>query len=193
MERTGPMMNSSIKIFLIRHASPNWDLKSIPYDIHPGPPLSARGEIEAGQAATFLQAHNVVKLYYSPFERSARTAQIIAAHNQIPAVEEKRLSEWRQADEIGEKVRERMSAVFGEIVKESAGVGPIGLVSHGGPINFLLLALGFDEQRLAEFRKKFDGFNPLPPAGIWVARAEPDANSWELNLVFVPPTDGDIV
>jgi len=193
MEKTDRIMNSSIKIFLVRHASPDWDLRSIPYDIHPGPPLSARGELEAEQAAVFLQAHSVVKLYYSPFERSARTAQIIAAHNQIPAVEEQRLSEWRQADEIGDKVKERMSAVFGEIVKESADVGPIGLVSHGGPINFLLLVLGFEEERLAEFRKRFDGFNPLPPAGIWAVRAEPGGDSWELDLVFVPPAEGDIV
>ncbi len=193
MEKTDRIMNSSIKIFLVRHASPQWDLKNIPYDIHPGPPLSARGEMEAAEAAAFLEWHNVVKLYYSPFERSTRTAQIIAAHNQIPAVEEKRLSEWRQVDEIGEKVKERMSAVFGEIVKESAAVGPIGLVSHGGPINFLLLVLGFEEERLAEFRKRFDGFNPLPPAGIWAAQWIPDANSWKLDLVFVPPTDGDVV
>ena len=186
------MMNSSSKIFLVRHASPNLDLKSIPYDIHPGPPLSARGEGEAEEAATFLQAHKVVKLYYSPFERSARTAQIIAAHNQIPSVEEKRLAEWRQADEIGDKVRERMSAVFGEITKESAGIGPIGLVSHGGPINFLLLVLGFDEHQLAEFRKRFDGHNPLPPAGIWAAQWIAEAETWDLNLVFVPSTNGDV-
>jgi len=185
-------MNSSTKIFLVRHASPNWDLKSIPYDIHPGPPLSARGEQEAEEAANYLEAQKVVKLYYSPFERSARTAQIIAARNRIPSVEEKRLTEWRQADEIGDKVKERMSAIFEEIVKEGAAMGPIGLVSHGGPINFLLLVLGFDADQLAAFRKRFDGHNPLPPAGIWSAERKADAATWDLNLVFIPSTNGDV-
>ena len=174
------------KIFLVRHASPDGGLKDIPYDIHPGPPLSPKGEREAEELAGFLQTQGVVKLYYSPFERSARTAQIIAACNRIPAVAEKRLAEWREADELGEAVRERMSLVFDDIASENAVIGPIALVSHGGPITFLLLALGMEEDQLAVFRKRFDGYNPLPPGGVWSAEWNADTKAWSLNLVYIP-------
>jgi broad specificity phosphatase PhoE len=174
------------KIYLVRHASPDGTLKNIPYDIHPGPPLSPKGEKEAEALAEFLKAQGVVKLYYSPFERSARTAQIISAHIGIPGAEEKRLAEWREVDEQGTKVAERMSLVFDDISKESARIGPIALVSHGGPIAFLLLALGIENEKLAEFRRKFDSTNPLPPAGVWGAEWNEQDKTWNLDLLFIP-------
>ena len=181
------------KIFLVRHASPDWNLRHIPYDIQPGPPLSLKGEQEAEALAAFLKAHGAVKLYYSPFERSARTAEIISINNRIPSMEEKRLREWRSVDERGEKVGERMSLLFEEISGESADIGPIALVSHGGPIAFLLLALGMEMDKLTEFKKKFDGSNPLPPAGVWSAEWNEDYKTWDLNLIFIPSTNGEVL
>src|SRR5262245_53920522 len=105
MEHKKRRMN---KIFLVRHASPDWDRKDIPYDIHPGPPLSTKGEREAEALADFLKGHGVEKVYYSPFERSAATAQIIAARNNIRATKEMRLAEWREVDERKESVSKRM-------------------------------------------------------------------------------------
>src|SRR6266498_3841398 len=128
------------KIYLVRHASPDLTLKHISYDIHPGPPLSPNGGKEAEALAEFLKAQAVVKLYYSPFARSARTAQIISARSEIPCMEEKRLAEWRKVDEKGDKAAERMSLVFDYIATENAVIGPVALVSHGAPIAFLLLA-----------------------------------------------------
>lgn len=180
------------KIFLVRHASPAWDLKHIPYDIHPGPPLSPKGEQEAEALAEFLKAQGAVKLYYSPFERSARTAQIVSSRNRIPCAEDIRLAEWRSVDEKGDKVSERMSLVFDAISRESAVIGPIGLVSHGSPIAFLLLTLGMEKDTLSHFRKKFDGSNPLPPAGVWAAESIEDNKIWNLNLIFTPPTSEEI-
>lgn len=174
------------KIYLARHASPDGTRQNIPYDIHPGPPLSAKGEKEAEALGEFLKAQGVVKLYYSPFERSARTALIISAHSGIPSVEEKRLAEWRNVDEKGDKVRERMTLIFEDVTKESAIIGPIGLVSHGGPIALLLLELGIEKDRLSDFTKKFDGGNPLPPAGAWGAEWNEEDKTWELNLLFIP-------
>lgn len=182
----GNKLNQMTKIYLVRHASPDWDRKDIPYDIHPGPPLSPKGEQEAEAAAAFLKEQGIVKIYYSPFERSTATAQIIAARNQIPAVEEARLAEWREAAEKKDSVRERMWSVFDEIVRESAVVGPVALVSHGGPITFLLLSLGMQEETLSVLKQKFDGFNPLPPAGAWLAEWNTGANAWNLDLMFTP-------
>jgi len=178
---------STTRIFLARHASPDRNLKTIPYDIQPGPPLSPKGEKEAEALADFLKAHNIRKVYYSPFERSAKTAQIIAARNQIPAVEEIRLAEWRETTEEGQAVRVRMQAVFDAIAAESKSLGSIALVSHGGPITFLLQALGIEQTVLADYRKRFDTTNPLPPAGAWSAEWHTTTKTWSLQLVFIPP------
>jgi len=174
------------RIYLVRHATPAWERKDIPYDIHPGPPLSPKGEKEAEALAEFLQRQGVLRLYYSPFERSARTARIIAACNHIPALEEQRLAEWREADEMKESVIDRMRLVFEDIARESASLGPSALVSHGGPITFLLLALGMEETDLSAWKNKFDGYNPLPPAGVWCAERNGDGRNWNLNLAYIP-------
>ena len=179
------------KIYLVRHASPDWSMTNIPYDIHPGPPLSSKGEKEAEALAEFLKAQGVVKLYYSPFVRSARTAQIILARSGIPCLEEIRLVEW-QKDEKTDKVAERMSLVFDELARESAVIGPVALLSHGGPIACLLLSLGIEKDTLSVFRKKFDGSNPLPPAGAWAAEWNEEDKTWDLNLLFTPATEEEV-
>ena len=175
-----------MKIFLVRHARPDWDRKDIPYDILPGPALLPQGEKEAKALAEFLKAEGVVKLYYSPFERSAKTAKIASAINDIPCIEEKGLAEWSGVDESEAQVRERMLHIFECAAKESEDVGPIGLVSHGGPIELLLLALGMDKEELAPYRKKFDTTNPLPPAGAWKVEQVPDNDGWKFELAFTP-------
>jgi broad specificity phosphatase PhoE len=176
------------KIFLIRHATPDLNLKHIPYVIHPGPPLSSKGEQEGEALAEFLNAQGVVKLYHSPFERSSRTAHIVSTRNGVPGIEDIRLTEWRSEDEKAEKVSERMSLIFDEALRESAAIGPIGLVSHGGPIALLLLTLGMEKDKLSQFKRKFDSSNPLPPAGVWAVHWNDDNKRWDLNLVFVPST-----
>jgi len=177
---------STRPIYLLRHASPDWSRKDIPYDIPPGPPLSKKGEQEAVQLAEFLQAHHVVKLYYSPFERTAKTAHIICRANQIFCIEEPRLAEWRGEYESQEQATARMKAVFEAAFMESERLGPIGLVSHGGPIGALLQELGIDEGDLATYRTKFDTTNPLPPAGAWEAEWDEASGSWSLDLKFIP-------
>jgi len=175
-----------MKVFLVRHATPDWNRTDIPYDIPPGPPLSPKGEMEAEALAKFLKSQGVVKLYYSLFERSARTAQIVSSINGIENVEENRLIEWRELSETETKVSSRMKAVFDDAARESAEIGPIGLVSHGGPVAFLLQELGIDREELASYRKKFDRNNPMPPAGVWEAEWNDENNSWNLNLRFMP-------
>ena len=178
--------SNHMKILLLRHASPDWDRTDIPYSIPPGPPLSPKGEKEAAALAAFLKTQGVVKLYYSPFERSARTARIISTLNGIPCVEDKRLSEWRMADEPETLVRERMAAVFARTARESAEIGPIGLVTHGGPVALLLQELEIDPAELAPYRQRFDGPNPLPPGGAWKAESDPRDGCWDLKLEFIP-------
>lgn len=173
-------------LYFIRHASPDWGRTDIPYLIPPGPPLSPKGEKEAEALATFLKAQGVVKLYHSPFERTARTAKIASSINQIPCIEEVGLSEWHAADEAENLVGKRMLSVLSQIERESMLIGPIGLVSHGGPVAVLLRELGMDMEELASYKKQFDHSNPLPPAGAWEAEWNREKRSWNLNLKFIP-------
>jgi broad specificity phosphatase PhoE len=176
-----------MKIFLIRHATPNWNSKDIPYDIVPGPLLTPKGEKEAEALAAFLKSEDVRKLYHSPFARAAKTAQIVSAIHRIPCVEEQRLTEWRMQAETEIQVRRRMKAIFDQCHEEAAGLGSIGLVSHGGPIGVLLQELGIDPNELAVYRTKFDTTNPLPPAGAWQVQASDGQNSsWNFSLKFIP-------
>jgi broad specificity phosphatase PhoE len=101
-----------MKIFLIRHATPDWHRKDISYDIFPGPPLTPKGEKEAEALAAFLKSEGVGKLYHSPFARTAKTAQIISAINGIPCVEETRLAEWHMQQETEIQVRRRMKNIL---------------------------------------------------------------------------------
>jgi broad specificity phosphatase PhoE len=178
-----------MKIFLVRHASTEWDHNHIPYDILPGPSLSSKGEKEAQALAEFLKSQGIVKIYYSPFERSARTAKIVSAAIGIPAVEEKDLLEWRELDEPEDLVRTRMSSVVERIARESENVGTIGLVSHGGPIALLMLELGIHPDEIAPYRKMFDTTNPLPPAGVWKIEKNHQEDPWNFQLVFTPKVD----
>ena len=176
-----------MKIFLIRHATPNWNRKDIPYDIFPGPLLTPKGEKEAEALAAFLKSEGVGKLYHSPFARAAKTAQIISAINRIPCVEESRLAEWRMQEETEIQVRRRMKAIFDQSLAEVAGMGSIGLVSHGGPIGALLQELGIDSNALAVYRTRFDTTNPLPPGAAWqVERKDGKNSSWNFSLKFIP-------
>ena len=122
---------------------------------------------EAEALAAYLKSEGVGKLYHSPFARAAKTAQIISAINRIPCVEESRLVEWRMHEEAEIQVRRRMKAIFDQSLAEVAGMGAIGLVSHGGPIAALLQELGIDPNELAVYRTRFDTTNPLPPAAAW--------------------------
>jgi broad specificity phosphatase PhoE len=176
-----------MKIFLIRHATPDWNRKDIPYDIFPGPLLTPTGEKEAEALAAFLKSEGVGKLYHSPFARAAKTAQIISAINRIPCVEEPGLAEWRMQAETEIQVRRRMKAIFDQSLAEVAGMGSIGLVSHGGPIGVLLQELGIEPNELAVCRTKFDTTNPLPPGAAWqVEREDGKSRSWNFSLRFLP-------
>jgi broad specificity phosphatase PhoE len=175
-----------MKILLLRHASPVWGRTDIPYDIPPGPPLSPQGEKEAEALARFVKAQGVVKLYTSPFERAACTASIISSLNGIPCMEDQRLTEWNEDNEADTQVRRRMASIFADAVRESAEAGPIGLVTHGGPVGFLLQELKIDPEKMAFHSKLFDGPNLLPPAGAWKAEQEAGEDRWNLTLEFVP-------
>lgn len=170
-------------IYLIRHASPDWTRKDIPYDIPPGPPLTADGEREALALGAFLKQAGVAKVYHSPMERALRTAQIAAGVAGIETLLRADLSEWR-AKEAEEDVRARVWPVVQECLAQSEAGRPVGLVSHGGPIGLLLREFKLPAGQLDAQRRLYDHGNPLPPAGAWLVKARQDG--WELELAFTP-------
>ena len=171
-------------IYLIRHATPDWDRRDIPYYLPPGPPLTELGRQEAGSLGSFLLAAGASRLHASPLERSLHTAQIAAEVASIPVQVDEHLIEWQPA-ENAETVRQRMLIAL-DALRSLDGTGrPVGLVTHGGPISVLLQALGMEDTVLAA-QRRFDRSNPLPPAGVWEARRSSTSEPWKLRLAFVP-------
>ncbi len=174
------------RIYLIRHATPDWSRIDIPYDVPPGPSLIDKGEKEAAQLGEFLHQAGVKKLVHSPLERAKATARISAQIAGILHLEEDdSLAEWRHG-ESEQQVSTRFQPVWNRLVSESKELGPLGLVSHGGPLGLLLTQLGLPAADLAAQRKIYDHGNPLPPAGVWLAERARPTDQWILTLVFSP-------
>lgn len=173
-------------LYLIRHATPDWSRKDIPYDIPPGPPLTIKGQQEAQALGIFLEKAGIKKLYYSPLERSEHTAKIVASVSNVPIVEQAGLAELRTG-EVESEIHARLWPVLEASVAESAQLGPLGLVTHGGLVSHLLKRLGLTHERFEEHLKMFDHANPMPPAGVWIAQKNTNDQTWNLELVFTPP------
>jgi broad specificity phosphatase PhoE len=171
-------------LYLIRHATPDWSRKDIPYHIPPGPPLTAQGQTEAQALGAFLISAGVCRLYTSPLERCHNTAQIAADIAGIPWQMDEALIEWQPGDTTA-SVQERLSGLVDCILHADLAAGPVGLVTHGGPVGALLMHLGMEEQHLNQY-KTFDHGNPLPPAGAWQAERSRSDEAWGLRLAFTP-------
>ncbi len=172
-------------VYLIRHAEPaHWGGSGQRYDLPPGPPLSAAGQIQAAMAANFLLSHMPATVYTSPLARALETGQILSAHLGLPLVVDERIAEHRREEKI-EEVAARVADFWQERVIASPP-GCIALVSHGSPIKQMLSALG-DVLTADPKRYRFDHGNIAPPAGIWRARSigQPHQGCrWELDLIF---------
>jgi broad specificity phosphatase PhoE len=172
-------------LYLIRHATPDWSRTDIPYDIPPGPPLTLQGEEEAMQLGGFLREAGVKQIYASPLVRAWHTAQIAATLASAPLQQEDNLAEWRNKEEVS-SIRARFWPTWEQASALSQQVGPIALITHGGPIAFLLEELGLPTEVIEQHKRQFDRRNPLPPAGVWRATRPNSHPTWDLSLVFAP-------
>lgn len=173
-----------LKIYLVRHATPDWSRTDIRYDVPPGPPLTAQGEAEAAKLGEFLRAAGIQRIYASPLERTRRTAEIAGGIAGVTPIAEESIAEWRHGESETE-VAARFNGLWEKICQESAAVGPLALVTHGGPIKAMLLSLGMPRATVDEYCRKFDRGNPLPPAGVWLA-AGSTTTPWQLELIWTP-------
>lgn len=172
-------------IYLIRHATPDWSRTDIPYDIPPGPPLTPKGEAEARALGEFLHGIGVVRLYASPLERTTRTAHLAAAALGLEPLADLEIAEWRHG-EPNDTVLQRCRARVDAVLDESVIHGPIGLVTHGGPIRLLLPGLGLTQAAVDFYRRQFDRDNPVPPAGVWRIHRNAEGEFETPELVFTP-------
>ena len=152
-------------LYLMRHATPDWDRKDIPYHLPPGPPLTRLGLAEAAALGEFLKTTEVCKLYASPLERTLHTAQIAAQIAGIDFSVDERLKELQPGD-TPKSVWDRVASMVEQAIAE-ASLAPVGLVSHGGPVGVILEQLGIDQAILKS--RVFDHGNYIPPTGVGLA------------------------
>jgi broad specificity phosphatase PhoE len=172
------------RVYIARHATPDWSRSDLPYHLPPGPPLIEQGEAEARALADFLQAAGVARIYSSPLERCAHTARIVSELSGADLFVLPQLQEW-QPGENGDQVVERILPYFQRAAEESGAGAPVALIIHGGPIAFLLMELGLPKEEVDRMRT-FDRQNPVPPAGAWLAQRSNSEEDWQLCLAFTP-------
>ena len=179
-------------IYLARHATPDWSRKDIRYDIPPGPPLIEQGKVEAHQLGLYLKEVGAGRIFYSPLERTRQTAEIAAKAGGLPLEERQEIREWRE-DEPESDLRARFWPFWSWCLENNEKIGPIVLITHGGPVRYMLEQLGINAETLAQHRQMFDYTNPMPPAGAWRIQRETDDAHWQFELAFKPPTARRIV
>jgi broad specificity phosphatase PhoE len=171
-------------IFLVRHATPDWSRADLLYYQPPGPPLTPQGLSEAQALAAYLQHAGVNAIYSSPLERCLKTAVILSQTTGSPIEVLDDLKE-NQPGEVPEAVKARMCNAFQSACEAVNENGTAVLVSHGGPIGALLLALGMPRNTL-DAHRIYDHRNPLPPTGVWQASRSSAEQSWTFQLVYQP-------
>ena len=169
-------------LYLIRHATPDWNNNKISYYLPPGPDLIPLGEEEAVSLGDFLHRRGIRLLYSSPMERCQQTAKIAAGNDGIVVKILPELTEIIPGEAMS-AVQSRLSRVLSELTELPFEPEPLALVSHGGPIGIMLELLGMDESRLTASRI-FDHGNPLPPAGVWLASKGDQQTVWDFDLVY---------
>lgn len=172
-------------LYLIRHATPDWSRKDIPYEIPPGPPLTDQGQAEARALGHFLAERQPGPWLTSPLERCLQTAEIASRQAGSPTIQvTAELAEIRPG-EPEEDIRQRLNAVLETALGTiHNGNAPL-LFTHGGPVALLLETLGMDPKEVNS-QRIFDRGNPLPPAGVWRAQRDNPDGPWQLELVFRP-------
>jgi broad specificity phosphatase PhoE len=180
--------SSNPVLYLARHGSADLTRTDLVYHLPPGPPLSSIGTLEASELASFLQQGSVGRIWTSPLDRARRTAEVAARACSAALVVDDRLIEM-QPEETHDDVCARAWPVWEAALASAFVEGPQALVTHGGVVTALLLALGIGSAALEEYGHRFDSGNPLPPGGAWEVPG-PDARGVGTpHLAFVPGAD----
>jgi 2,3-bisphosphoglycerate-dependent phosphoglycerate mutase len=167
------------ELYLIRHAAPDRG-NGMPYNILPGPPLTAIGEQEALQTAAWLGDRAVERLFASPFDRTRATAEAIAERLGLEITFADALREGAPGETM-ERIRARMAELLSQI--DDSPIQRAALVTHGAPIRALLQHTTGDRIDLSAHT--YDYGNCTPTAGVWYGQR--GDNCWKWELIFRPP------
>ncbi|MEM8535644.1 MAG: histidine phosphatase family protein [Chloroflexota bacterium] len=166
------------ELYLIRHATPDRSMK-IPYNVHPGPPLTADGRQEAVQTAIWLQDRSIEHLFASPFERTRETADIIVDRLGSPFTYLHALREGAPGETM-DQIRARMVELFTRL--DAGPLQRVAIISHGAPI--LTLLQHTTENRIDLSKHNYDNGNNTPASGVW--HGFRDVTFWSWELAFHP-------
>lgn len=172
-------------VYLARHATPDLTRTDLVYYLPPGPPLTTLGEQEATELGRFLRHAEVRRIWTSPLERAGRTATLAGHASAAAVVMDPRLTEM-QPGETHDDVGARAGPVWDHAVAAAAAQGPQALITHGGVITALLLAVGVEAATLEDFGRRFDSGNPVPPGGAWEVTGPDGSGVLTARLAFVP-------
>ncbi|MFL5806380.1 MAG: histidine phosphatase family protein [Roseiflexaceae bacterium] len=168
-------------IYLVRHAAPDRGA-GLPYNVLPGPPLTADGRREAAEAARWLAGHGVEQLLASSFERARATAEAISTELALPIAFVEALREGAPGEKV-EQVRARMAELRQQL--DDGAPRCVALVTHGVCIRTLLQLTTNDRIDLSGH--VYDNGNCTPTAGIWHGVRGDHCWRWELAFRPTPP------
>lgn len=166
------------EIYLVRHAAPDRSL-AMPYNVLPGPPLTATGRQEAGQTAIWLRNRQIERLIASPFERTSATASAISDAIEVPITFADSLREGGPG-EPHDKIRTRIVELLAQL--DDSDVRCVALVTHGICVRSLLMHTTGDRIDLS--KHVYDYNNNAPTAGVW--HGQRGDNCWKWDLAFRP-------
>ncbi len=156
----GALESASGRLLLVRHARPDYAFQG-PYDVPPGPPISAKGLEQARSLGEFLERWHIDRCISSPFERAMQTARIASGGR--TAIEE--AGEW---GELGpsEPYRNVLARVRGWLEGNLPRQGEtVLIVGHGASLNAALELLAPGISR--EAPRDRHG-NLIPQGGLWL-------------------------
>jgi 2,3-bisphosphoglycerate-dependent phosphoglycerate mutase len=162
------------ELFLIRHAAPDRST-GVPYNIVPGPPLTAAGLQEAVQAAHWLKGRGIEQLIASPFQRTRATAETIAQALEIEFTLVEKIGEGAPGETMAQ-IRARMADLLEQL--EDTALRRVALVTHGACVQTALQHTTHDRIDLTNHR--YDHGNCAPTAGIWHGVRRDGVWTWEL-------------
>jgi broad specificity phosphatase PhoE len=171
------------EIYVLRHAAPD-RTGTIPYNVPPGPPLTAVGQREAHQAAQWLRNRTIDVAYVSPFQRTRQTAMIVSEQLAVPF---SFLDDIREGapGEQHDMVRKRIRALLDTLDQHVAT--RVMLVTHGCCVLATLQLTTNDSIDLSMHR--YDYGNQSPTAGIWHGVRRVDG-LFDWQLAFKPEAVG---
>lgn len=167
------------EIYILRHAAPDRG-SNVPYNIPPGPPLTAVGRKEAFQAGMFLRDRLIDAVYVSPFMRTRQTALIVSEHMTAPFAYVESIKEGAPG-ESHRDIRTRVRSLIDEVAQRD--IGRVMFVTHGCCVLATLQETTNDTIDLSAH--KYDYGNHSPTAGIWHGVRQA-SGLYEWELVFTP-------